>query len=167
MIVGKNTTTELAYYEPRRRAIAVTRRTPRGGSSSGSAAAVGARKVPVSLGTQTIGSVLRRRPAAYCGVVGFKGTHGVVPSDGIVPLAALSLDPCRGPGAFGGGRVLVFGLLADAPVAPVEPRAPRIAVTRERLDDLAAAVTRRRWRPRARYRPRWPLRPRAARCPGC
>jgi Asp-tRNA(Asn)/Glu-tRNA(Gln) amidotransferase A subunit family amidase len=56
-----------------------------GGSSAGSPAAVAARMTPLALGTQTAGSVLR--PAAYCGVVGFTGTHGAVPVDGVVPLA--------------------------------------------------------------------------------
>ena len=85
VVVGKLHTTEFAYFEP-----APTRNpwnvahTP-GGSSSGSAAAVAARMVPLALGTQTVGSVLR--PAAYCGVVGFKGTHGLIPTDGVVPLA--------------------------------------------------------------------------------
>ena len=132
VIVGKNTTTELAYFEPSpTRNPCNPAHTP-GGSSSGSAAAVGAGMVPVSLGTQTIGSVLR--PAAYCGVVGFKGTHGIVPGDGIVPLAALSLDHVGVLARSVEDVGLVFGLLADAPVAPVEPRAPRIAVARELLE---------------------------------
>ena len=72
IVLGKAHTTEFAYFEP-----GPTRNpwnpahTP-GGSSSGSAAAVAARMAPLALGTQTVGSVLR--PAAYCGVVGFKGT---------------------------------------------------------------------------------------------
>lgn len=56
-----------------------------GGSSSGSAAAVGAGLVPLALGTQTIGSVIR--PAAYCGVVGFKPSIGVGSVDGVLPLS--------------------------------------------------------------------------------
>lgn len=89
LIVGKTATTEFAYADP-----APTRnpwhpgRTP-GGSSSGSAAAVAARVVPVALGTQTVGSVLR--PAAFCGIVGFKPTWGRIALDGVVPLA-WSLD---------------------------------------------------------------------------
>ncbi|WP_059411943.1 amidase [Cupriavidus basilensis] len=61
------------------------RRSP-GASSSGSAAAVGAGLVPLALGTQTIGSVIR--PAAYCGVVGFKPSFGRYPTDGILCLSA-------------------------------------------------------------------------------
>ena len=89
IILGKTHTTEFAYRDP-----APTRNpwnvehTP-GGSSSGSAAAVAARMVPLALGTQTVGSVLR--PAAYCGVVGYKGAHGAIPTDGVAPLA-WSLD---------------------------------------------------------------------------
>lgn len=56
-----------------------------GGSSGGSAVVVATRTVPAALGTDTAGSV--RDPAAYCGVVGFRPTHGRVPSQGVVPLA--------------------------------------------------------------------------------
>jgi Asp-tRNA(Asn)/Glu-tRNA(Gln) amidotransferase A subunit family amidase len=85
IIVGTTVATQFAYLDP-----APTRnpwaadRTP-GGSSSGSAAAVAARHVPVAIGTQTVGSILR--PAAYCGVVGLKGPFGAVPLDGVAPLA--------------------------------------------------------------------------------
>lgn len=60
-----------------------------GGSSGGSAAAVAAAMVPVALGTDTACSI--RLPAAWCGLVGHKATHGLVPLDGVVPLAP-SLD---------------------------------------------------------------------------
>jgi Asp-tRNA(Asn)/Glu-tRNA(Gln) amidotransferase A subunit family amidase len=63
-------------------------RTP-GGSSSGSAAAVAAGMVPIAVGTQTKGSILR--PASYCGVAGFKATYGLLPTVGVLPLAG-SLD---------------------------------------------------------------------------
>ncbi|MBK8046218.1 MAG: amidase [Anaerolineales bacterium] len=82
LIAGKTVTTEFAYFEP-----GPTRNpwnlahTP-GGSSSGSAAAVAAGMCPLALGTQTIGSVIR--PAAFCGVVGFKPSAGRIPTEGLV-----------------------------------------------------------------------------------
>lgn len=85
LILGKAESTEFAYFGPARtRNPHHLNHTP-GGSSSGSAAAVCAGLCPVSLGTQTIGSVTR--PAAYCGVVGYKPTYGRVPISGVFPLA--------------------------------------------------------------------------------
>jgi Asp-tRNA(Asn)/Glu-tRNA(Gln) amidotransferase A subunit family amidase len=87
--VGKTRTTPFAFRDP-----TITRnpraagRTP-GGSSSGSAAAVAAGDVPFAIGSQTLGSTLR--PAAYCGIVGYKPTFGLVPTVGMLPLAP-SLD---------------------------------------------------------------------------
>jgi len=85
LILGKTVTTEFAYFEPGpTRNPHDPERTP-GGSSSGSAAAVAAGETPLALGSQTVGSVLR--PAAFCGVVGFKPSYGRVPIDGVLPLA--------------------------------------------------------------------------------
>ncbi|MES2185022.1 MAG: amidase [Pseudomonadota bacterium] len=79
--VGKTVTTEFAYVTPGpTRNPADLRHTP-GGSSSGSAAAVAAGMVPIALGTQTGGSMIR--PAAFCGVVGFKPTFGRVGRGGM------------------------------------------------------------------------------------
>ncbi len=90
VILGKTVTTELAFYAPgRTRNPRDPSRTP-GGSSSGSAAAVAAGMVPAALGSQTAGSIIR--PASYCGVVGYKPSHGLVPLDGVAPLAPGSLD---------------------------------------------------------------------------
>ncbi|MES9966792.1 MAG: amidase, partial [Sedimenticola sp.] len=76
IIMGKTVTTELAVYAPgKTRNPHDTSRTP-GGSSSGSAAAVAAQMVPLSIGTQTNGSVIR--PASYCGVYGYKPSHGLI-----------------------------------------------------------------------------------------
>src|SRR4029453_10080797 len=88
VIVGKTVTTEFAIGRsgPTRNPFDTTR-TP-GGSSSGSAAAVACGMVPAGLGTQTQGSVLR--PAAYCGVVGFKPTHGALHTGGIHLLSPTS-----------------------------------------------------------------------------
>jgi Asp-tRNA(Asn)/Glu-tRNA(Gln) amidotransferase A subunit family amidase len=85
VVAGKTVTTEFAYFAPGpTRNPHHPEHTP-GGSSSGSAAAVAAGLVPLALGTQTVGSVVR--PAAYCGCVGFKPTYGRVPCDGVVANA--------------------------------------------------------------------------------
>jgi Asp-tRNA(Asn)/Glu-tRNA(Gln) amidotransferase A subunit family amidase len=82
IIFARTATTEFAYFE-----AAATRNphnpahTP-GGSSSGSAAGVAAGLFPLALGTQTVGSIVR--PAAFCGVVGMKPSHGTIPSAGVV-----------------------------------------------------------------------------------
>jgi Asp-tRNA(Asn)/Glu-tRNA(Gln) amidotransferase A subunit family amidase len=89
LILGKTVTTEFAYFAP-----GPTRNPHRlnhtpGGSSSGSAAAVSAGLSALSLGTQTIGSITR--PAAYCGIVGYKPTYDRISRAGIIPLSP-SLD---------------------------------------------------------------------------
>jgi Asp-tRNA(Asn)/Glu-tRNA(Gln) amidotransferase A subunit family amidase len=130
--MGKLATTPFAYLDP-----SVTRNpwnpehTP-GGSSSGPAAAVAARMVPLALGSQTVGSMLR--PAAYCGVVGLKPTHGRISAAGVLELAG-SLDHV---GVFARAvedcalalTVLVGGDPApdDYVRAVVDPPAPRLGV---------------------------------------
>lgn len=85
LILGKTVTTEFAYFSPGpTRNPHNPQHTP-GGSSSGSAAAVGAGLCGLSLGTQTIGSIIR--PAAFCGVVGFKPTYERISRDGVIPLS--------------------------------------------------------------------------------
>jgi Asp-tRNA(Asn)/Glu-tRNA(Gln) amidotransferase A subunit family amidase len=85
VILGKTVTTECAYFDPgKTRNPHNPDHTP-GGSSSGSAAAVGAGMVPLALGSQTAGSVIR--PAAFCGVYGFKPSHGLIPRSGILMLS--------------------------------------------------------------------------------
>ena len=89
ILLGKTETTAFAHVTPG------PTRNPRdlehtpGGSSSGSAAAVAAGMVPVAVGEQTRGSILR--PASYCGVTGFKASYGLLPMEGVLPLAK-SLD---------------------------------------------------------------------------
>ena len=89
VLFGKTQSTAFAYRTP------APTRNPRdlkhtpGGSSSGSAAAVAAGMVPLALGTQTGGSVVR--PASFCGVTGFKTSYGLLPMDGVLPFAK-SLD---------------------------------------------------------------------------
>jgi Asp-tRNA(Asn)/Glu-tRNA(Gln) amidotransferase A subunit family amidase len=85
LVLGKTVTTEFAYFAP-----GPTRNphhpshTP-GGSSSGSAAAVAAGLCPLAFGTQTIGSI--NRPAAFCGVVGYKPSYDRISKVGVIPLA--------------------------------------------------------------------------------
>lgn len=82
IIMGKTVTAELAVYSPGKTTNPHDpERTP-GGSSSGSAAAVAAGMVPLALGTQTNGSVIR--PASYCGVIGFKPSHGAISRRGVL-----------------------------------------------------------------------------------
>jgi len=141
IILGKAHTTEFAYFEPgpTRNPWNVAH-TP-GGSSSGSAAAVAARMAPLALGTQTFGSVLR--PAAYCGVVGFKGTHGLISTEGVVPLA-WSLDHVGVFARAVADVALTAGVLAGRPLAGPTPRPPRLALASELIDratpETAAAV---------------------------
>lgn len=76
IIMGKTVTTEMAVYTAgKTKNPHDPNRTP-GGSSSGSAAAVAANMVPLAIGTQTNGSIIR--PASYCGVVGYKPSHGLI-----------------------------------------------------------------------------------------
>lgn len=85
VILGKTVTTELAVYTPgKTRNPCDLERTP-GGSSSGSAAAVAAHMVPLALGTQTNGSVIR--PAAFCGIVGYKPSFGLIGRSGVLRQA--------------------------------------------------------------------------------
>lgn len=82
IIMGKTVTTELAASHPGKTRNPIDPgRTP-GGSSSGSAAAVADGMVPLAIGTQTAGSVIR--PAAYCGVVGFKPSFGLISRAGVL-----------------------------------------------------------------------------------
>ena len=89
VLPGKAVTTEFAYFHPgKTRNPYDLNRTP-GGSSSGPGAAVGAGMVPVALGGQTVGSVVR--PASFCGVWGMKPSFGLIPVTGVDPIAH-SLD---------------------------------------------------------------------------
>lgn len=85
VILGKTVSSEFAYYHPgKTRNPHDAGRTP-GGSSSGSAAAVAAQMVPLAVGSQTNGSVIR--PASFCGAVGFKPGFGAIPRTGVLRLA--------------------------------------------------------------------------------
>ena len=133
-VIGKTVTTEFAHQQP-----GPTRNpwnldhTP-GGSSSGSAAAVAAGIVPLAFGTQTMGSVIR--PAAYCGIVGFKPTFGLLPRDGVHPLC----DPLDHVGLFARSvddiaeALHRLGYLLKT--KPAEPRSLRFAAVK--IDDPVA-----------------------------
>ena len=110
VILGKTVTTEFASAAPgKTRNPHDPERTP-GGSSSGSAAAVAAGMVPLAIGSQTNGSVIR--PAAFCGVVGFKPTHGLIPRAGML-MVSRTLDQ---PGVFA-RTILDAALIAEQLVA--------------------------------------------------
>ena len=89
LVLGKTVTTEFAWFHPGKTANPHNPSHTPGGSSSGSAAAVADFMVPLAYGTQTAGSIIR--PASYCGIVGYKPTHGTLPRAGIKPLSD-SLD---------------------------------------------------------------------------
>jgi Asp-tRNA(Asn)/Glu-tRNA(Gln) amidotransferase A subunit family amidase len=85
VIIGKTVTTEFAYFHPgKTKNPRDLKRTP-GGSSSGSAAAVAAGMVPLAIGSQTNGSMIR--PAAFCGVFGVKPSHGLISRAGALTLS--------------------------------------------------------------------------------
>ena len=95
LLMGKTVTTELATYAPgKTRNPHDPAHTP-GGSSSGSAAAVAAGMVPLAIGTQTNGSVIR--PASFCGVYGFKPSAGLIPRTGVLTQS----PPLDSVGVFG------------------------------------------------------------------
>ncbi|QBI19088.1 amidase [Egibacter rhizosphaerae] len=150
VILGKTVTTEVALFHPgpTRNPHDVSR-TP-GGSSSGSAAAVAAGMVPLALGTQTAGSIVR--PAAYCGVVGFKPTFDRVPTEGVLPVGptldtvgpiGLHVEDVACAGQVLGGDEASF-IAADVPVRLGLARTPwweRVAPSaRERLAEAFEAL---------------------------
>jgi Asp-tRNA(Asn)/Glu-tRNA(Gln) amidotransferase A subunit family amidase len=155
VILGKTVTTELAVYGPNQtRNPHHLEHTP-GGSSSGSAAAVADGMVPLAIGTQTNGSVIR--PAAFCGVYGFKPSHGLIPRTGVLaqspPLdtvgviaadlegLALLAEPlmafdAKDPASRPLARPTLLEVLRAAPPAP-----PRLAFVRSPVWDEASADT--------------------------
>ena len=151
VIMGKTVTTEFAVYHPgKTKNPHDPNRTP-GGSSSGSAAAVASYMVPAAVGSQTNGSVIR--PASFCGVCGFKPTHGTISRYGMLPqsrpidhvgLFARSVEDV----AFLGDQLMVFDardpdmrhraaprLLETAASEP--PVAPRFAFVKTPIWDQA------------------------------
>ncbi len=120
LILGKTVTTEFAYFEPGATRNPHNLDYSPGGSSSGSAAAVAAGFCPLAIGTQVIGSTLR--PAAYCGIVGFKSSYARIPINGWV-LCSEALEHI---GIFTqdvAGAALAASLLCQnwQPVSPASP----------------------------------------------
>jgi Asp-tRNA(Asn)/Glu-tRNA(Gln) amidotransferase A subunit family amidase len=106
VILGKTVTTEFAFMHPSETRNPHNPEHSPGGSSSGSAAAVAAFQVPLAIGTQTNGSVIR--PASFCGTYGFKPTRGVISRRGVLQTSQ-SLDQV---GVFG-RSIEDVALLAD------------------------------------------------------
>jgi Asp-tRNA(Asn)/Glu-tRNA(Gln) amidotransferase A subunit family amidase len=141
IILGKTVTSEFAYYTPRKTRNPWNPAHTPGGSSMGSAAAVAAGMACGALGSQTNGSVVR--PAAFCGVVGYKPSHGIVSTDGVMPYAP-TLDTV---GVFarsvGDAALLASACAPAARPLPAEcgplPRPPRLAAVRSPVWDAASA----------------------------
>ena len=135
VIMGKTVTTEFAFYAPGKTANPHNLEHTPGGSSSGSAAAVADFHVPIALGTQTSGSIIR--PASFNGVFGYKPTYNSYSLDGIHPLAP-ELDTL---GAFSravGDLCLLHGVLSGPRLAaPVAERPGQIAFVRTPAWDAA------------------------------
>jgi Asp-tRNA(Asn)/Glu-tRNA(Gln) amidotransferase A subunit family amidase len=140
VILGKTVTTEFANNHPSRtRNPHNTAHTP-GGSSSGSAAAVGDCMVPLSLGTQTGGSTIR--PGTYCGTVACKPSFGSINRAGL-KFVAESLDTIGIFGRAAGDVALALHVLSGRPLAEGAPaRAPRIGLCRTSRWDQADDATR-------------------------
>jgi Asp-tRNA(Asn)/Glu-tRNA(Gln) amidotransferase A subunit family amidase len=138
IMLGKTVTTEFAHQQTgKTRNPHNLEHTP-GGSSSGSAAAVAAGMVPIATGSQTAGSVIR--PAAYCGVAGFKPSYKLLPIIG-VKCYAWSLDTV---GLYGAGVAdVAFATAAmsgrDLRVDRAPPAAPRVALMRTHIWAEASA----------------------------
>ncbi|HEX6144650.1 MAG TPA: amidase [Geminicoccaceae bacterium] len=156
VVLGKTVTTELAAYAPgKTRNPHDPAHTP-GGSSSGSAAAVADGMVPLAIGTQTNGSVIR--PAAFCGVYGFKPSHGLIPRTGVLAQSR-PLDTIGTMGGYLEDAALLAEVLIGAdghdpdvlPVAPPRllelldqppPVVPTLAFVRSPVWDQAEEETR-------------------------
>ncbi|MDA1100995.1 MAG: amidase [Proteobacteria bacterium] len=138
VIMGKTVTTEFAFMSPGKTANPHNAAHTPGGSSSGSAAAVSAGHVPLAVGSQTAGSVIR--PASYCGIFGLKPSRGMISRNGVFRTSetldqigvfgrcledvALLTDTLTGHDAADGSSYarpkpdLTAGCRAEAPVEP-------------------------------------------------
>lgn len=127
VIMGKTVSTELAFmHAGKTRNPHNPAHTP-GGSSSGSAAAVGDGMIPLAVGTQTGGSVIR--PASFCGITGFKPTFDAIPRDGVC-MQSHTLDTVGVFGATPADAGLIASVLAadDDLAAAGGTMPPRLAL---------------------------------------
>lgn len=140
LVLGKLVTTEFAAWPPGPTTNPHDpTRTP-GGSSSGPAAAVAAGMVPVAFATQTTGSIVR--PAAFCGVVGYKPTHGTLPCTGVKAISE-SFDTLGVMTTTVEDAALVVGTLSGRPLAlPPQVPAPQLGLCRTHEWAAAAPETR-------------------------
>ena len=128
LVLGKTVTTEFAWFHPGKTANPHDPAHTPGGSSSGSAAAVADFMVPLAFGTQTAGSIVR--PASYCGIVGYKPTHGTLPRAGIKPLSD-SLDTLGALTRTVADAALLVSALCGRDLLPKPlEQAPRIGLCR-------------------------------------
>lgn len=129
IVLGKTVTTEFAFSAPVKTRHPLRPDATPGASSSGSAAAVADGMVPLAFGSQTLSSMIR--PAAYCGVVGYKGSHGEYSLSGIRPFAE-SFDSLGLAARSVEDIALLRDVLLDRDVAGFapSPSAPRVGVCR-------------------------------------
>jgi Asp-tRNA(Asn)/Glu-tRNA(Gln) amidotransferase A subunit family amidase len=141
VVVGKTVTTEFACYTPGKTANPRHPEHTPGGSSSGSAASVADGMVPLAFGTQTAGSVIR--PAAYCGIVGYKPSFGLIPRAGVKPLCD-SLDTVGVYAVDVADAAFFAGVLGERPTLRqlAEPQAaPQFGFCRTAMWDEAEPET--------------------------
>ena len=151
-VFGKTVTTEFAYFQPGKTRNPWNARHTPGGSSSGSAAAVAAGQVLAAIGTQTNGSMIR--PAAFCGIAGFKPTRGTIPYTGVFAFSP-TLDQVGTYARDVAGAALLASVLAEPGLISATPAAlappPRLlylgsypwtTIDREATEALDSAVTR-------------------------
>ena len=139
-VIGKTATTEFAFRDPAKTVNPHNHAHTPGGSSSGSAAAVAAGMIPAAIGTQTGGSVIR--PAAFCGVAGFKPSFRLFPTGGMKTFA-WTLDTA-GFFATSVADVALFAALLGGRDLAADPLAapPRIGVYRSEIDSEASTEMR-------------------------
>ena len=154
VIFGKTVTTEFAWRKPGPTTNPWNKDHTPGGSSSGSAAAVARGIIPLALGSQTVGSIVR--PASFCGVVGFKASFGAVPRGGVHPVsssldhigfftrsvrdAAYAFNLLKNTNADADAHADDSIVIPDVSVKPIKlflgDRMPKIAVLKTPFDDL-------------------------------